>query len=324
MLTSMDYSKQANTVLSKIKDDDDDDDVLAGTSKEHLGFAVALGVPTFVVVTKVDACRSAQVERTLHQLERMLKGPGCRRVPLRVETEDDACTAASNFHSERCNVFIISRVTNTVERKRVLELACCLFHLSVGLSVWRVNCGKWLIGSGCCLGWWMGSVKNGCIRWGPHSQGKGRFQWFFFPLVWMAILSVFLKQNCIRLMHEHMHSHTTTHNHFTALWIFPGQPGWASIRRNIHTWTFIVVINHPLSASSIYYNPCILPIQFTCLTVFFHSLSATFFSLPLGLAPSTSYSTHFFTKSLSSLRRLWYYGCYVMCSGYVQYLQYRA
>jgi len=75
--------------------------MVAGTSKEHLGFAVALGVPTFVIVTKIDACRVAQVERTLHQLERMLKGPGCRRVPLRVETEDDACTAASNFHSER-------------------------------------------------------------------------------------------------------------------------------------------------------------------------------------------------------------------------------
>jgi len=71
-----------------------------GTSKEHLGFALALGVPTFVVVSKIDACRAAQVERALHQLERTLKGPGCRRVPLRVDTEDDACTAASNFHTE--------------------------------------------------------------------------------------------------------------------------------------------------------------------------------------------------------------------------------
>jgi len=75
--------------------------VTVGTSKEHLGFALALGVPTFVVVTKVDACRAAQVERTLQVLERTLKGPGCRRVPLRVDTDDDACTAASSFNSER-------------------------------------------------------------------------------------------------------------------------------------------------------------------------------------------------------------------------------
>jgi len=72
-----------------------------GTTKEHLGFALALGVPTFVAVTKTDACRAAQVEKTVHQLERTLKGPACRRVPIRIETEDDACTAASNFNIDR-------------------------------------------------------------------------------------------------------------------------------------------------------------------------------------------------------------------------------
>ena len=86
-----------------------------GTSKEHLGFALALGVPTFVVVSKIDACRAAQVERTLHQLERTLKGAGCRRVPLRVDTEDDACTAASNFHTDR--YLFITKVVQKYTRK---------------------------------------------------------------------------------------------------------------------------------------------------------------------------------------------------------------
>ena len=36
----------------------------------------------------------------------------------------------------------------------------------------------------------------------------------------------------------------------------PGQPGWHThTRRNIHPLTPIVVINHPLSTSSIYYDP---------------------------------------------------------------------
>jgi len=35
----------------------------------------------------------------------------------------------------------------------------------------------------------------------------------------------------------------------------PGQPVWAGTRRNIHPLTPIVVINHPLSVSSIYYDP---------------------------------------------------------------------
>ena len=43
----------------------------------------------------------------------------------------------------------------------------------------------------------------------------------------------------------------------------------------------------------------ILSVQFTCLTVFFHNLSPSFFGLLLGLAPSTLYSIHFFTQSLS-------------------------
>jgi GTPase len=77
-----------------------------GTTKEHLGFALALGVPTFVVVTKIDACRAAQVERTVHQLERTLKSPACRRVPMRIESDDDACTAASNFSIDRFETII--------------------------------------------------------------------------------------------------------------------------------------------------------------------------------------------------------------------------
>ena len=35
-----------------------------------------------------------------------------------------------------------------------------------------------------------------------------------------------------------------------------GQPGWAATRRKIHPLTPTVVINHPLPASSIYFNPC--------------------------------------------------------------------
>jgi len=46
-----------------------------------------------------------------------------------------------------------------------------------------------------------------------------------------------------------------------------------------------------LSASSICYNPQHPPVQFTCLALFFPNLQV-FFGLPLGPAPSTSYSIH--------------------------------
>ncbi|KAK1338366.1 hypothetical protein QTO34_001482 [Cnephaeus nilssonii] len=69
----------------------------AGTTREHLGLALALKVPFFVVVSKVDLCAKTTVERTVRQLERVLKQPGCHKVPMLVVSEDDAVTAAQQF-----------------------------------------------------------------------------------------------------------------------------------------------------------------------------------------------------------------------------------
>jgi len=44
----------------------------------------------------------------------------------------------------------------------------------------------------------------------------------------------------------------------------------------------------------------ILLVQITCLAMFLHNLFHVLFGLPLGLEPSTSYSIHFFTQSVSS------------------------
>lgn len=68
-----------------------------GTTREHLGLALALKVPIFIVVSKVDLCTKATVERTVRQLERVLKQPGCNKIPLVVNSEDDAVTAAQQF-----------------------------------------------------------------------------------------------------------------------------------------------------------------------------------------------------------------------------------
>ena len=59
-------------------------------------------------------------------------------------------------------------------------------------------------------------------------------------------------------MHARMHIRTHTHAHTTILWLSGfclGLPGWAGTRRNIHPLTPVMVINHLLSASSIYYDP---------------------------------------------------------------------
>jgi len=53
---------------------------------------------------------------------------------------------------------------------------------------------------------------------------------------------------------SYFYYHYYNNNHFTPRWTLSGTTGWASSRRNIHPLTPIVVINHPLCASSIVYD----------------------------------------------------------------------
>ena len=42
-------------------------------AKEHLGLALALNVPIFLVVTKIDMCPDNVLQDTLQQLQKILK-----------------------------------------------------------------------------------------------------------------------------------------------------------------------------------------------------------------------------------------------------------
>ncbi|XP_056265035.1 GTP binding protein 1, like isoform X3 [Pseudoliparis swirei] len=85
---------------------------IVGMTKEHLGLALALNVPVFVVVTKIDMCPANILQETLTLLQRLLKSPGCRKIPVLVQNNDDVIVTASNFSSERmCPIFQVSNVT---------------------------------------------------------------------------------------------------------------------------------------------------------------------------------------------------------------------
>lgn len=85
---------------------------VVGMCKEHLGLALALNVPVFVVVTKIDMCPSNVLQETLKLLQRILRSPGCRKIPVMVMNTDDVVVTATNFSSERvCPIFKISNVT---------------------------------------------------------------------------------------------------------------------------------------------------------------------------------------------------------------------
>ncbi|KAM8842650.1 GTP-binding protein 2b isoform 1-T1 [Synchiropus picturatus] len=86
---------------------------IVGTTREHLGLAMALKVPIFIVVSKVDLCSKGTVERTVRQLERVLKQPGCNKVPAVVRNPDDAVSAAQQFAQSACvtPIFTLSSVS---------------------------------------------------------------------------------------------------------------------------------------------------------------------------------------------------------------------
>eukprot|EP00056_Hartaetosiga_gracilis_P013956 m.236528 g.236528 ORF g.236528 m.236528 type:complete len:301 (-) comp13922_c0_seq9:8771-9673(-) len=85
---------------------------IVGMTKEHLGLALALNVPVYVVVTKIDMCPENVLKENMKMLTRILKSPGCKKIPMVVETMDDVVVAASNFLSSRtCPIFKVSNVT---------------------------------------------------------------------------------------------------------------------------------------------------------------------------------------------------------------------
>ncbi len=85
---------------------------IVGMTKEHLGLSLALNVPVFVVITKIDMCPPNVLAETLKILQKILKSPGCRKIAYLVENSDDVITCATNFTSERlCPIFQVSNVT---------------------------------------------------------------------------------------------------------------------------------------------------------------------------------------------------------------------
>ena len=85
---------------------------IIGMTKEHLGLSLALSVPLFVVITKIDMCPANILQETLKLLVKILKSQGCRKVPVMVRTADEVVLSATNFVSERlCPIFQVSNVT---------------------------------------------------------------------------------------------------------------------------------------------------------------------------------------------------------------------
>jgi len=81
-------------------------------TKEHVGMAIALNVPLFVVITKVDLCPEPVMKETIKQLLKLLKLPGARKQPYAVRSLDDLVLACAGFGKSAITpIFTISCVS---------------------------------------------------------------------------------------------------------------------------------------------------------------------------------------------------------------------
>ena len=81
-------------------------------TKEHLGISLALKVPIFIVITKIDISPQDVLDKTKDTLVKILKSPGCQRHPIIVRPEDDVSLLAANLASDKVTpIFSVSNVT---------------------------------------------------------------------------------------------------------------------------------------------------------------------------------------------------------------------
>ena len=81
-------------------------------SKEHLAISLALNVPVFICITKIDMAPSNVLEQTLKQLVKILKSSSCRKTPLFIKSKEEAIDISTTFVKDNiAPIFLISSVT---------------------------------------------------------------------------------------------------------------------------------------------------------------------------------------------------------------------
>jgi GTPase len=83
-------------------------------TKEHLGIALALKIPIFIIITKVDIAPEDVFKQTMDNLTKILKSPAAQKLPVVVKEDDDPAIFADNIVSDRvCPIFVCSSVKGT-------------------------------------------------------------------------------------------------------------------------------------------------------------------------------------------------------------------
>lgn len=81
-------------------------------TKEHLGISLAIKLPFFVVMTKVDMVEKVVTEKTIEELKGLLKTNVVNRKPFLITKDEEVETAAQAIMTDKiCPIFTISSVS---------------------------------------------------------------------------------------------------------------------------------------------------------------------------------------------------------------------
>jgi GTPase len=83
-------------------------------TKEHLGIALALKIPIFIIITKIDIAPDDVYKQTMDSLMKILRSPAAQKMPVGVKDNDDPSIFADNLVCDRiCPIFVVSSVKGT-------------------------------------------------------------------------------------------------------------------------------------------------------------------------------------------------------------------
>jgi len=93
-------------------------------TKEHIGVAIVLQIPVFVVITKIDICPPGVLDTTIRNTCRLLKTPQAGKLPVLIRSEADLQKVLGpnssptegrpgSMGTRVCPVFLVSCVTGT-------------------------------------------------------------------------------------------------------------------------------------------------------------------------------------------------------------------
>jgi GTPase len=83
-------------------------------TREHIFLCITLRIPFVIILTKIDICinRKNILDETVKNINKLLKHPGVRRIPVSVKSKEDIIICAKNVGSESIvPIFHVSNVT---------------------------------------------------------------------------------------------------------------------------------------------------------------------------------------------------------------------